>query len=161
MNHAELEAREAIKHLKALYCYLLDYKDWPGYAALFTSDATLDVDRGVSTRGRAPDPLPQVRGRDAIERFMPTILSDADTVHQVHSPIIDLALPGEASGIWAMEDIVLKPGFHLEGRGHYRERYAVEEGRWRIASLHLTRTWLRVRHGADAEASFVEQGKGA
>lgn len=42
------------------------------------------------------------------------------------------------------------PGFHLEGREHYRESYAIEIGEWRIASLHLTGTWLNMRQGTAA-----------
>jgi 2,4-dienoyl-CoA reductase-like NADH-dependent reductase (Old Yellow Enzyme family) len=33
-------------------------------------------------------------------------------------------------------------------RGHYRETYAFEEGCWRIASLHLTRTMIDVLEGS-------------
>lgn len=70
-------------------------------------------------------------------------------MHQVHSPIIELDSPNSAKVIWAMEDIVKMPGFHLEGRGHYRETYVIEDGRWRIASLHLTRTWPNIREGSE------------
>lgn len=160
MTIDELAAREAIKQVKARYCYHLDNKEWDAYADLFTADATLDVDRGVSTRGRDPDPQPQVRGRAAIRAFMP-FLQEADTVHQVHSPIIEVVSPSEVTAIWAMEDIVRMPGFHLEGRGHYHERYVMEDGQWRIASLHLTRTWLNMLDGnssgpADYDSRFDE-----
>jgi hypothetical protein len=149
MTLEEFAALEAVKQVKARYCYHLDYKEWDAYADLFTKDATLDVDRSVTTRGRLDnDPQPQVRGRAAIRAFMPPLLDLADTVHQVHSPILKLVSPSEIKGIWAMEDIVRMPGFHLEGRGHYRERYVVEDGEWRIASLHLTRTWINMVEGS-------------
>jgi hypothetical protein len=144
MDLDTLIALEAIRQLKARYCYHLDYKEWDAYANLFTKDATLDVDREVSTRGRAPDPQPQVRGRAAIRAAIAKLLDHADTVHQVHSPIFELGAPDRASAIWAMEDIVRMDGFHLEGRGHYREQYVIEDGEWRIASLHLTRTWVNL-----------------
>lgn len=152
MTLDELSAHEAIRQVKARYCYYLDYKQWDEYAALFTRDATLDVDQAVSTRGRDPDPQPQVRGREAIRAFIGPLLDAADTVHQVHAPIIHLTSPTSAEAIWAMEDIVRMPGFHLEGRGHYRETYGVEDGCWRISSLHLTRTWLNIHEGAAAGA---------
>lgn len=145
-----MEAREAVKQVKAWYCYHLDLKNWDGFAALFAKEGTLNVDRAVSTRGRAPNPMPEVRGRAAIRAYMPKLLDMADTVHQVHSPILEVLSPTEAKAIWAMEDIVKGPGFHLEGRGHYHETYVVEDGEWRIASLHLTRTWVNIVEGDES-----------
>ena len=150
MTLEELSAREAIKDVKARYCHHIDLKEWDDYANLFTEDATLDVDQSVSTRGRAPNPQPQFIGRAAIRAFMPQLLDNADTVHQVHTPIIELTSATTAKAIWAMEDIVKMPGFHLEGRGHYRETYRLADGKWRIASLHLTRTWLDILEGGEA-----------
>jgi hypothetical protein len=150
MTLEELSAREAIKDLKGRYCYYIDLKQWDEYAALFTVDAIMDVDQSVSTRGRAPNPMPRVTGRAAIRAFMPQLLDNADTVHQVHSPIIELTSPITAKAIWAMEDIVRMPGFHLEARGHYHETYALVDGMWHIASLHLTRTWLNILEGSEA-----------
>lgn len=147
MTLEQLAAREAIRELKARYCYHLDLQEWDALAALYASDATMDVDQAVSTRGRSSDPRPQVRGRAAIRADVSATLADAETVHQVHSPIIELLSATRAKAIWAMEDIVRMPGLYLEGRGHYHETYVVEDGEWRIASLHLTRTWLNVRQG--------------
>lgn len=149
MTLEDLVAREAIKDVKARYCHHIDLKEWDLYAGLFTEDATLDVDQSVSTRGRAPNPQPQITGRAAIRAFMPQMLDNADTVHQVHAPIITLTSPTSAKAVWAMEDIVRMPGFHLEGRGHYRETYARIDGQWYIASLHLTRTWLNIVEGSE------------
>lgn len=150
MTLEELSAIEAIKQVKGRYCHHIDLKEWDEYADLFTRDATLDTDRAVSTRGRDGDPQPQVKGRDTIRQFIAELLDPADTVHQVHTPIITLESPTSAKVVWAMEDIVKMPGFYIEGRGHYRERYVVENGEWRIASLHLTRTWLNIREGDSA-----------
>lgn len=150
MTLEELSAIEAIKQVKARYCHHIDLKEWDEYAGLFTVDARLNTDRAVSTRGEDPDPQPEIRGRAAIRAFMPELLDPADTVHQVHMPIIELTSPTSAKVIWAMEDIVRMPGFHLEGRGHYREEYVIEDGEWRIASLHLTRTWLNIVEGSPA-----------
>ena len=150
MTLEDLAAYEAIRQLKGRYCYHLDYKEWDAFANLFTLDATLDVDQVVSTRGEDPQPQPTVNGRAQILKFMPGMLSAADTVHQVHMPIIELTSATSAKAIWAMEDIVRMPGFFLEGRGHYRETYLREDGVWRIASLHLTRTWLNIREGTHA-----------
>lgn len=150
MTLEDLGIREAIKDLKARYCYHIDLKEWDLYASLFTEDAILDVDQSVSTRGRAPNPMPCVTGRAAIRAFMPQLLEPADTVHQVHSPIITITSPTSAKAIWAMEDVVRMPGFHIEGRGHYHETYVLTDGQWRIASLYLSRTWVEILEGTEA-----------
>ena len=157
MTLADFAVLEAVRRVKARYCYHLDYKQWDAYAGLFTRDATLDVDQAVSTRGEDPQPQPQVKGRAQIRTFMPHLLDAADTVHQVHAPIIEITSPTTAKAIWAMEDIVRMPGVHLEGRGHYHETYVEQDGVWLISSLHLTRTWLNIREGTAAgpEGAFA------
>lgn len=150
MTLEELATREAIKDLKARYCYHIDLKEWDLYAGLFTEDAIMDVDQSVSTRGRAPNPMPRITGRAAIRTFMPQLLDSADTVHQVHAPIITVTSPTTAKAIWAMEDVVRMPGFHIEGRGHYHEAYVLADGQWRIASLYLSRTWVEILEGTEA-----------
>lgn len=150
MTLEDLSVREAVKDVKARYCYHIDLKHWDDYAGLFTVDAIMDVDQSVSTRGRAPNPMPRITGRAAIRTFMPQLLDHADTVHQVHSPIITVTSPTSATAIWAMEDMVKMPGFHLEARGHYHETYVALEGKWYIASLHLTRTWVNILEGTEA-----------
>lgn len=150
MTPEELTSVEEIKKLKGRYCRLLDTKDWDGYANLFTRAATLNVDTGVTTMGGDPCPLPEVRGRADIRSSMSSVLHSASTVHQCHTPEIELTSAITATGIWAMEDVVEMAGFHLHGRGHYHERYAVEGGEWRIAALHLTRTRIEMLEGDPA-----------
>jgi len=150
MTVEELLIREEIRDVKARYCYYLDFKRWDDYGNLFAKNATLNVDQSPSTMGRAPNPRPEFRGRAAIQASVSDLLPNAETLHQVHSPIFTSVTPERVEAIWAMEDIVRMPGFHLEGRGHYNETYIVEDGAWRIASLHLTRTWVVIREGAEA-----------
>jgi hypothetical protein len=148
MNLDDLIAIEQIKQLKARYCYHLDYQSWDSYAELFTEDATLDSDTTVSTRGHNPAKQPRVTGRAMIRTFVGKLLTGASTVHQVHSPIIELTSLTTAAGLWAMEDVVEMPGFHLHARGHYHETYRkAADGRWCIASLHLTRTRINMLQG--------------
>ena len=63
-------------------------------------------------------------------------------------PIIDIVDADNATGIWAMEDRLYRPGDqphhggvgYIHGFGHYHERYVRgPDGRWRIASVRLTR----------------------
>ena len=44
-----------------------------------------------------------------------------------------------------MEDwIIFGNGNELHGAGHYRETYEKQDGSWRIKTLHLTRTILKI-----------------
>lgn len=147
MTLDDLLVREEIKHLKARYCLHIDLKQWGEYAELFATDATMNVDTAVTTRGGDPQALPEVRGRAAIHDYIADLLAEAVTVHQCHTPVIEVTSPTTAHAIWAMEDDVEMPGFHLHAQGHYRETYVVEDGKWRIATLHLTRTRVDVLAG--------------
>ena len=124
---------EAIKQLKARYCRLLDTKDWAGYRQLFTDDVTMDT----SDSGGAV-----VTGADEFLTFLVAAIGEAVTVHQCHTPEIDLTSPTEATGTWAMQDVLrFSDGTELHGYGHYHETYRKDpgDGAWRIASSTLTR----------------------
>lgn len=147
MTLEELTALERIKQVKGAYCRTIDTKDWDGYANLFTKDAVMNVDTGISTQGGDPKPQPEVRGRENIKEMIARLLVNANTVHQVHTPEIELLSATSAKAVWAMEDVVEMPGFHLHAFGHYHEHYVIEDGRWRISSLHLTRTRIEMLNG--------------
>jgi hypothetical protein len=132
---AALEAQLAISKVKARYCRLLDTKDWAGFGALFTEDVVLDVSEGTS--------VPVMRGRETALQQVQAMIGSARTVHQVHTPEIDLQ-GDEAHVIWAMQDRVVwdepRRGLaSITGYGHYHERYVRQNGEWKIASLKLTR----------------------
>jgi ketosteroid isomerase-like protein len=128
---------DAIKQLKARYFRLLDTKDWVGFRALFTDDVVID------TRESGGE---VVTGADAFLEFLAVALADAVTVHQGHMPEIELLGPNEASGIWALHDIVIwGNGTRLDGFGHYHERYRKGPDGWRIASSRLTRLHIGLR----------------
>jgi hypothetical protein len=78
----------------------------------------------------------------AIRDLVVPSLDKTPTVHHGHTPIFEFQTETEASGIWAMEDIVEFTDNTLHGHGHYRETYRKVGGEWRFASVHLTR--LRV-----------------
>ena len=58
--------QRALERLKARYCFCLDTKDWDGWIALFTEDATLVVDTAPYTLGRDPKTEPMISGRQTI-----------------------------------------------------------------------------------------------
>jgi hypothetical protein len=122
---------EAIKQLKARYCRTMDTKNWTGMRQLFTDDVTMDTtDSGGGV----------ITGADDFLAFLVQAIGEVVTVHQCHTPEIELISATAATGIWAMEDMLRFPdGSELHGYGHYHETYEAGEQGWRIASSTLTR----------------------
>ena len=122
---------EAIRQLKARYFRTLDMKDWAGMRRVFTDDVVMDTsDAGGSV----------VRGADEFMTFLQEVLSGAVTVHQGHMPEIEVTSSTTATGIWALNDLVIWPdGTRLTGYGHYHETYEKVGDDWRIKSSKLTR----------------------
>ncbi len=122
---------EAIKQLKARYCRLMDTKDWEGYRRVFADDVTMDTsDAGGNI----------IVGADDFLEFLLGAIGDVVTVHQCHTPEIEVTSPSTATGIWAMEDMLRYPnGTELHGYGHYYESYEKQDGEWRVKSSRLTR----------------------
>jgi uncharacterized protein (TIGR02246 family) len=130
---ARLQAIDEISRLKATYVRLVDEHDWTALAELFTPDLEVDIEESTS----------RPQGRDGFVASIRRHLDGALTVHQVHSPEIEVLAADRATGIWAMQDIVepaAGSGFPpMSGYGHYHERYVRADGRWRISALRLTR----------------------
>ena len=122
---------EAIRQLKARYFRTMDTKDWQGMRHVFTDDVVVDTSAaGGST----------VSGADEFIAFLQEALNGAVTVHQGHMPEIDLTSATTATGIWALNDLVIWPnGTRLEGYGHYYETYEKVGDQWLIKSSTLTR----------------------
>ncbi len=122
---------EAIRRLKARYFRLMDTKDWAGMREVFTDDVVIDT---AEAGGQV------ARGADEFMAFLGEALGDAVTVHQGHMPEIDLTSETTATGIWALNDIIIwSSGMRLDGYGHYHETYEKSDGEWRIKSSKLTR----------------------
>ena len=130
---------DQLRNLKARYCRLIDEKQWDDFVDLFTEDSVL---RFFDSAGGLTFSCTYAEIDSLITR-----LANSLSIHQVFSSELELTSPDEASGIWAMEDIVfLDPeaasvaSFSvLHGFGHYRETYRKVDGRWRIVTLDLTR----------------------
>jgi uncharacterized protein (TIGR02246 family) len=122
---------EAIRHLKARYFRTMDAQDWAAMRQVFADDVVVDT----SEAGGGV-----VRGADEFMAFLQDALRGAVTVHQGHMPEIDLTSETTATGIWALNDIVIWPnGMRLDGYGHYHETYEKGADGWRIKSSKLTR----------------------
>lgn len=122
---------EAIRQLKARYFRTMDTRDWEGMRQVFTEDVVVDTSAAGGN---------VVSGADQFIEFLKETLSGTVTVHQGHMPEIELTSPTTATGIWALNDIVIWPnGTRLDGYGHYHERYQKIGDEWRIKTSTLTR----------------------
>jgi hypothetical protein len=133
---APAEAIEAIKQLKARYFRLMDTKQWAAYRQLFTDDMVFYFES---------EDAPAATSGDEFVAHVRSRLATAISVHQGHTPEIELTSADSARGIWAMSDWVDDPDQHraFQGSGHYHEEYRRGgDGEWRISRLRLSR--LRV-----------------
>ncbi len=122
---------EAIRRVKARYFRTMDTRDWDGMRQVFTDDVVIDT----SEAGGGV-----VSGADEFMAFLREALDGAVTVHQGHMPEIDLTSETTATGIWALNDIVMWPnGTRLDGYGHYHETYEKGSDGWQIKTSKLTR----------------------
>jgi ketosteroid isomerase-like protein len=143
-----LEAIEEIRALKARYFRLIDTKQWEAVRGLFTDDLKV----------LSPDGKIWLEGGSAYAKSLAFGLADAVSCHQGLTGEIEVLGENEASGTWAMQDVIEWSDRHpregwkaIVGRGHYHETYRREGGQWRIATLTLTRlsldiTWPENRH---------------
>jgi hypothetical protein len=132
-----LVAIEEIKQLKARYFRFLDLKDDEGFLSQFTSDLHMveDVD-GNNT-------VMEVHSRDELKVFLEGLAQARAigfSVHNGHSPEIEIVDDRNAIGVWAMSDYIRMPGINMIGYGYYHERYRKgEDGVWRICSSRCER----------------------
>ena len=126
-----LDEVEAIKRLKGRYFRTMDTKDWAGMRQVFTDDVVVDT---TGSGGNV------IAGADDFLTFLEPTLADVVTVHHGHMPEIEVTSPTTATGIWALQDLLVWPnGMRLEGYGHYHETYEKVAGEWRIKTSTLTR----------------------
>jgi uncharacterized protein (TIGR02246 family) len=122
---------EAIKQLKARYFRTMDTKDWAGMRQVFTDDVVMDT---TASGGDV------IEGGDAFLAFLEPALADAVTVHHGHMPEIEVGSDDTATGIWALQDLIIWPdGTRMLGFGHYHETYRRGPAGWQISSSTLTR----------------------
>jgi hypothetical protein len=139
MTPGDLVEIEQIKRLKYRYCRCIDQKRFDDIAAtVFAPDATASYGGGAK----------QLGGRDDIVGWLrQTMGSEAMlTSHQVSQPEIDLTGPGTATGVWALQDIVVltELGVTVRGASYYEDRYVKVDGEWRIAHTGYKRLYEEV-----------------
>jgi SnoaL-like domain len=127
-----------IQLLKARYLRYMDTKQWDEWRQLFTEDLEYYID--VSWRPESTTPT--FKGADELLAYMSKSLPSKITVHQCHMPEIEFVDENTATGVWALFSWTDEPSrnFAVKNYGHYHERYVRgDDGKWRIASIHLTR----------------------
>ncbi|HET6951435.1 MAG TPA: nuclear transport factor 2 family protein [Acidimicrobiales bacterium] len=127
MTPADLVEIEQIHQLKYRYVRLMDQKRWDEMAALFTAGATASYGGGAKV----------LAGRDEIMAFLISAMGDETmlTSHRVHQPEITLTGPDAATGVWALDDVVIlgSLGMTVRGSSFYDDSYVRVDGAWRIA----------------------------
>ena len=138
MSPEDLVEIEQIKRLKYRYVRLLDQKGWDELADCFTSDATASFGGGAYA----------FEGREAILGFYRRNMSSELmlTSHKVHQPEIELTGPDTATGVWALDDVVVhgEYGITVRGAAFYQDEYRKEEGGWRIHHTGYRRVYEEV-----------------
>jgi hypothetical protein len=136
---ARLEAMEAIRTLKAKYFRCLDCKLWDELPGVFTKDLQVITPEGLIYADSGAHYAAKLRES----------LTGSVSCHQGFTAEIDVIDETTATGVWAMQDVIVWDTAHPQygwksilGRGHYHERYRLEDGAWRITRLTLTRLRL-------------------
>ncbi len=141
MNLEELEARitvlediEAIRKLKATYCYLCDAgledeKNLNELLSHFSKDAKVDFGLGPASKFEGPDGL-----RTFLGDVVPGAVSFC--IHMVHNPIIEVE-GDRATGKWYYEAPTTDAteGTAQWMMGTYLEEYVKKDGQWKFISI--------------------------
>jgi hypothetical protein len=140
----ELQALEALRRLKARYFYTVDMRDREGWISLWAPDCEFRWEYAVSAGGQDGQVGETFKGPAGIGRIFDEMLAPSQSVHQGHSPILDVLSETEARGIWPMEDIVTSPRQIIHGWGHYHETYRKIDGEWKFQTVFLKRLRLEI-----------------
>ena len=135
MTPEDLVEIELIKRCKYKYARCLDQKLWDEIAECFTPDAHAAYSGGGYS----------FEGRDAIVDFL-TRSMGAETFHsshKMHHPEIDLTGPDSATGVWALDDVVVDTQWNITIRGasFYDDAYVKRDGRWLIKRTSYRRVY--------------------
>jgi SnoaL-like domain len=127
-----------IQQLKYRYFRCLDQKAWDELATCFTDDANASYGGGAI----------ELDGREAIMAFLIESMGSPRmlTSHRGTQPEIQLLGNGEASGVWALEDVVIHQDFEvtIHGASFYDDRYVDVGGVWCIHSTSYKRTYEEI-----------------
>ena len=124
----ELADIEAIKQLKALYCYSIDDREVATLMERFTEDAVWDG-----------GPAGRYEGKAAIQQYLvdlPEVLSFA--IHWVVNPLITVDGDSAQARWYLIEPCTgARSGRALWGAGHYDDQMVREDGVWKFQNVVL------------------------
>lgn len=145
-------ALEAIKRLKYAYLRTLDLKKFDVLGTLLLPDVTASYEDGKTV----------LEGRDAIVRWLSSVLGDPGIVteHHCHHPEIDFLSDTEATGTWYLQDrvIVAAADVEIAGTAFYADRYRLTDEGWRISHTGYQRVFEEHRvHSTYAVSSFTSR----
>jgi hypothetical protein len=134
----DLLAIHAICQVKHRYLRCIDTKAWDELAGCFTADIEVSYGGGAK----------ELNGRDEVVAFLQGALGSTRmlTSHRCGQPEIDLVDSTTATGMWALEDVVIHQdaGLTIHGACYYDERYRKEDGRWSISAIGYKRLYEEV-----------------
>jgi uncharacterized protein (TIGR02246 family) len=125
---------EAIRQLKARYCYCVAHEDWTEFERLFAPELQF-----ITPDGALYD------GRKVFMAYHVEVLQKPKVwgVVRCFTSQIDITGPDAAHGVWQMEDVHVWPtggdkrvGHH--GYGHYHEDYVRSAEGWRFKVIRVT-----------------------
>jgi len=119
----ELADREEIKELTARYAHGVARGEGAKVAELFTDD-------GVFLNRFPEQPVTEVRGREALQKFYGAIKRNF-ALPCIHNHLITLA-GDEATGTCSIEVRITRDGKSMIGSGYYEDRFRRENGRWKF-----------------------------
>jgi 3-phenylpropionate/cinnamic acid dioxygenase small subunit len=117
-----LSDRLEIREVAALYGILIDDRDWPGLASVFTDDAVFII------AGRHERPEVRVESLEALREFMTG--ANHPKAHHVTNVVVQPA-PGEGEATMRSKVIAVLPKASA-GTADYRDRLRRTPAGWRI-----------------------------
>jgi len=120
----EIEDREAIRELTAMYCKCVVQGDVEGIVDLFTPD-------GVMESGET-----NVGGHEALLAMYRVAMSDLRPLPCVHNHIIEID-GDHARGTCTLELRGVSDGTSQIGAGHYEDEFQRLDGRWKFSHRNL------------------------
>ena len=139
----DLQEIEAIKRLKYRYCRCLDEKRWEELEQCLAEDATSAYGDGAYS----------FVGRAAIMKFLRESLGPHSRIsaHRVQHPEIELTSPTTATGVWALDDVVIETSANITIRGaaFYRDEYVKLGAEWKIKHTGYNRLYEEMQSRAE------------
>ncbi len=135
MTPEDLVEIHRIEQLKHRYARCLDQKRWDELEACLTEDCSASYGGGAYT----------FDDRAGILAFLRESMGSTSmlTSHRMTQPEITLHGDGTASGVWALQDVVLHLDFDvtIQGAAFYEDEYRIVDGEWRICRTGYKRTY--------------------